>query len=293
MIPGNLLGLLLGLMLAAAVMLVVVGFMPPQPKQVSPKSVSRTVRFAEPRRIAIAVAIGIAVAVVAGWVVLGAAAGVAVFYIPASIAASRAADREHERIRALAQWIEIIRDSLRSASGIEEAVIESASLVSRTAIADEVQLLRVNTETRGIRAALVDFGESMSDPVSDQVVWALTIAVDRPSASISEVLSRAATTARSQVSRRERVHATRARIGTIVNMVFGVTALLGLFLIGTQPAYQDWYSTFVGQTFLLFGLGLQLLMYRLIVRIGKPRTSFRTPINSNMDTNNALSEVYQ
>jgi tight adherence protein B len=286
MIPGNLLGALLGIMIAAGIMLIGVGFTAAPVKAV--RGPSRSIPKAEVRRISITVVVFLLVSAITGWVALGAGAAVAAFYIPAQLAAKRANEREHERVRALAHWIEIIRDSLRSASGIEEAVIESASLVSRSVIAEDVQRLRLNTESRGIRLALVDFGETMSDPVADHVVWALTIAVDRPSASISEVLSRAAATARSQVSRRERVQATRARIGTIVNMVFGVTGLLGLFLIGTQPSYRAWYSTFTGQVFLIMGLGLQLAMYRLIVRIGKSRPTFRTPIPTHMETQSVL-----
>lgn len=290
MIPANLMGALLGIMAATGVMLILVGFTPPPVRTV--RGPSRGLPQAELRRVAVTIVVFAVVSVVTNWVALGAAAAVATFYIPAQVEARRAAEREHERVRALAHWIEIIRDSLRSASGIEEAVIDSADLVAHSAIAHDVQRLRLNTETRGIRSALVDFGDAMADPVADHVVWALTIAVDRPSASISEVLSRAAVTARSQVSRRERVQATRARIGTIVNMVFGVTGLLGLFLIGTQASYRSWYSSAAGQAVLIAGLTTQLVMYRMIVRIGKPRATFRTPIPTQIE-GQALAEVFR
>jgi hypothetical protein len=277
MIPPTLLGALLGLGIATGIALIVAGFITsPPPKTLLANHPAAT--GSHSRRAAVAVIAAMFGFALTQWVAIAVVVGLGVWIFPTIVANRRGVVRDRERQRAIAQWIELLRDLLRSGSGIEESLVESAELVSTTPIGRDVARLRLDVETRGLRVALYEFGERLADPIADQAVAALWIAADRPSASVTEVLSRAAISARGQVARRERAEAARARTQIIVNTVVLTTVFVGAFLLVSQATYRLWYSTLTGQIFLCGGLGGQVALYSWMLKMSRLKAAYRTPI---------------
>jgi Flp pilus assembly protein TadB len=131
---------------------------------------------------------------------------------------------------------------------------------------------------KGSRIALVAFGESFANPVADEVVWALTIAMERSSATISEVLGKAASRTRERVATQEKLDAKRSSRFTVVNTMVAMTILLGAAMVALNPAYQTYYSTSVGQLVLTAIIFLQGGGFVAMVRIGRHHVGYRLPV---------------
>ena len=83
-------------------------------------------------------------------------------------------------------------------------------------VADQAEVQTLGMRPRalgGLRDGLKRFGAAMADPTVDYVTATLLIASERSSGVLHEQLSEAASVAREQVSVRERVDASRSRVG--------------------------------------------------------------------------------
>ena len=300
-----LIGALLGLVFATGVITALVGLRP-QPVPVSPvtgsavrrsASGSRTAADTEElvaaragldavqlRLIGAAVTAGVVLVAVTGWLALGIIVGGAVWVVPHTIRTRADVAKDRERLRALAGWIEVIRDLFGAGSGIEDALVTSQRHVSPPISADVSELI-IGTKLHGSRRALVRFGERFANPIADQVVWALLIATERSSASVSDVLSQAAGRAREQVAMQERLDAKRASRYMVVNAMVIMTVLLGAALVAINPAYRTYYASDVGQVVLSVIVAAQGGGFVWLLRMSRHTAGHRIPVTDSVAGN--------
>src|SRR6266545_1851521 len=121
---------------------------------------SLTVRVQRPvLRLGLAVGAGVIVGLATGWLLGG----------------SRARQAETDRIEAVAAWVELLRDTLAGAAGIEQAIMASAA-AAPAPIRAQVTGLAVRLERERLVPALRAFADELADPTVDLVVVALTLA---------------------------------------------------------------------------------------------------------------------
>src|SRR5690606_4067957 len=112
---------------------------------------------------------------VTGWIVGGVLAALAVMALPGVLGGRAQREKAIARTEAVASWTEMIRDSIVAASGLEEAIVATAS-VAPAPIETEVRRLVLRLEHQRLPDALVAFGEDLDHPSGDLVVAALVIA---------------------------------------------------------------------------------------------------------------------
>jgi Flp pilus assembly protein TadB len=285
----TLLGALCGLVFAAGILSVVTGLVPrartrtlnvdnAEAKMAEKAGLDRR----QLRLVALAVCAGFLVFAFTGWFAPALIFGGAVWLIPHTMATRAEVRRDRERLRALASWIEIIRDLFGSGAGIEDAIVVSQRHTGK-AIAVDVAQLVIDTQVRGSRTALVAFGDAFANPVADEVVWALLIAMERSSSAISEVLGKAAARTRERVATQEKLDAKRSSRFTVVNTMVAMTFLLGVAMVALNPAYQSYYSTLVGQLVLTTIIFLQGGGFVALVRMGRHQVGYRLPVTDQTD----------
>jgi Type II secretion system (T2SS), protein F len=286
----SLLGALCGLVFAAGLLSAITGFIPRASSRVrvgggveAAMAARAGVDARQLRLVGLAGCGGSLVFAVTGWFAPALIFAGGVWLIPHTMTTRAAVRRDRERLRALASWIEILRDLFGSGAGIEDAIVASQRHTGK-AIAVDVAQLVIDTRVRGSRAALVAFGESFANPVADEVVWALMIAMERSSTAISEVLSKAASRTRERVATQEKLDAKRSARFTVVNSMVAMTFLLGAAMVFLNPAYQRYYSTFVGQLVLTAIIFLQGGGFVALVRMGRHQAGYRLPVTDQANS---------
>ncbi len=283
------LGALCGLVFAVSVLTVITGLVPRSGSRslsVDTSTASMAAKAGiDPRQlrlIVFAMLAGFVVFAFTGWFAPALIFGGGVWLVPHTMTTRATVRRDRERLRALASWIEIIRDLLGSGAGIEDALVASQRHTGK-AIAVDVAQLVVDTQLKGSRPALLAFGESFANPVADEVIWALVIAMDRSSAAVSEVIGKAAARTRERVATQEKLDAKRSSRYTVVNTMVAMTFLLGAAMVALNPAYQRYYSTLVGQLVLTTIIFLQGGGFVALLRMGQHQAGYRLPVTDQTD----------
>ncbi|GIJ49366.1 hypothetical protein Val02_62520 [Virgisporangium aliadipatigenens] len=254
----NLSAVLFGLGCAAGLALFVDGLRRREPTVSRPRR--RVLTRADRNRLVAGVLGGIAVAVVTRWPVAAVLTAAAVWALPKVLGP----DREHTvvvaRIEAVATWTELLRDTLSSAAGLEQAIIATAA-VAPPPIAVHVRAL-AHAVRSGARLsdALRAFAEDLADPTADLVVRALAQAAGYHGGQLTECLTSLAGTAREQASIRLRVATKRASTRTAARVIAGTAVVMIAVLIVFNQGFLAPYSTVTGQMVLLsvgaiFGAG--------------------------------------
>ncbi len=221
----------------------------------------------------------VAAAAVAGWwltgwpaagVIAGAAAGVA----PMLAGVSRHRDELTARSEALASWAEMLRDTIASHAGLQEAIAVTAR-VAPTPIRAEVQALAIRAQRQSLTPALRRFAAEMADPVADLVVASLVIASERQAQRLTELLGEIARSAREQSAMRLRVETGRARTYASARALVVITFGLAVVLIVFSPEFMDPYDTPTGQA-VMIGIGaLFAAALWSLVLLGRPAATPR------------------
>jgi tight adherence protein B len=284
MIPVPLLGAFLALIFTAGVLMVIFGL---TPRPVSTIAQAEKSERSRPARSSMDVrtfqlllfgsmfaVVGVAVT---GWIAAGVLVGALSWAVPYTVKTRRAFIESNERMRALADWIETVRDLIGAARGIEMALITSAETVP-DALRPDVELLAAAVRVGRVRDALVSFGERIGDPVCDQVMWALAIATENPSGSISEVLSQAAGTCRESLSTRQHIGGERQKSRTVVNAMLVMIAVLSIAGFNLQPKFRDWYGAPFGQLILCVLITMFVGGYGLLQVMNRFDTGIRLPL---------------
>lgn len=184
-----------------------------------------------------------------GWIVGGVFAALAVLTLPAVLGGKGQREREIARTEAIASWTEMIRDSIVAASGLEEAIVATAT-VAPNPIAPEVRELVRRLEHRRLPDALVAFGDDLDHPSGDLVVAALVIAARMEASDLSGLLSRLAEATRGEARMRIRVEVGRTRVRTATKVIVGVVIAAVAFLALVNRDYLGVYDSPAGQVVL-------------------------------------------
>jgi tight adherence protein B len=218
-------------------------------------------------RLAAGVGAGLLVEVALGWPVAALLVAAGVVLLPPLLGSRRAARRQEARLEAVATWAEMLRDNLRAASGLQQAIVATATAPPE-AILPEVTRLAADLSRRiPLTIALHTFAATLGDPVADLVVGQLTLAATAQAGQLSKTLSTVADQAREHVAMRLDVEADRAGIRTQIRMVIVTTVLLAAGLILFRRPFLHPYDTLTGQLVLVVigagGFGAFALLARL------------------------------
>jgi tight adherence protein B len=185
-----------------------------------------------------------------GWPAAGVLAAAAAAVAPMLVGAHRRRSEVHARSEALAEWAEMLRDTITAHAGLREAVALTAR-VAPAPIRGEVQALAVRAEREPLGAALRHFALDMADPVADLIVASLVIAAERQAQRLSDLLSQIATAAREQTAMRLRIETGRARTYASSRALVVITFGLAVVLMVFSPKFMAPYDTATGQIVLI------------------------------------------
>ena len=217
-------------------------------------------------RLAVVTLVALLVLVATGWVVGAFLAALAAWALPRLLGGKAARQSAIGRTEAVATWTEMIRDSIVAASGLEEAIVATAS-VAPSAIAPEVRALVRRLGHERLPEALIAFGEDVHHPSGDLVVAALVIASRLEASDLSSLLSRLAEATRGEARMRVRVDVGRTRVRTATKVIVGVVACAILFLAVLNRSYLTVYDSAGGQIVLAFVGGTFALGGWLLARM--------------------------
>jgi hypothetical protein len=207
-----------------------------------------------------------------GWVVAGAAAGLAVG------AATRqrgtaAVSRQLARLEALEAWTRRLSDLLGSGAGGLEQAIGASVRTCPPPIAAEVTALAGRLPVDGPEPALRGFADDLADigsPAADLVAAALILRVRRGGRGLRSVLEALAADVAELVRTRRAIDADRAKPRSNVRVLIAVTAMvLGVTLVFARD-YLSPFGTAVGQVMLAVITGVFGCALWLLARITRP-----------------------
>ena len=206
-------------------------------------------------RIVGVVGSGLLVLLATGWIAGAALAGLAVLAGPKLLGGRAARAAAIDRTEAVASWTEMIRDSIVAASGLEEAIVATASVAPRPIAAEVTRLVR-RLEHQRMPEALGAFGAELDHPSGDLVVAALVLAARLEASDLASLLSRLAEATRGEARMRIRVEVGRTRVRTATKVIVGVVAAAVLFLALVNRGYLEVYDSPAGQVVLVIVAGV-------------------------------------
>lgn len=239
--------ILLGVVCAAGLVLIVDGLRRRPTGDPSSSRVPRAWTRADRSRALVAVTAGFAVAAATRWPVAALLTVVGVWALPGVLGH----DREHRealaRIEGIATWAELLRDTLSSAAGLEQAIVATAPV---TPLSIRPQVRALAGAVRGgapLGEALRLFAADLSDPTGDLVVRALRQASGNHGGQLSECLTSLAVTARELASIQMRVATRRAATRTAARVITATSiAMVGGLMI-LNRGFLSPYNTVTGQ----------------------------------------------
>lgn len=209
---------------------------------------------------------GVVVGLATGWPVAGAATFAAITYGPAVLGTSARRDREVRVAEAVATWTEMVRDTMAGASGLEEALVQTAA-VAPEPIRPQLNSFARRLRHRNLDEALDGLAADLDHPSADLVVAALAAAGRLEAREVGTLLARLAEAIRGDVRMRVRVEVGRARIRTSARIAVATTMATVVFLYLFARHLLEPYDTIAGQLWLLvvtgvfFGAGWLLHRY--------------------------------
>ena len=250
-------GLWLGLTAARGVRVI------PDARRVVPKAVpaERATTW-----LAVAFVIGVAVGLITGWPVAGLGAGLAVLVGPAALGGTTRRTREAATADAIATWADMIRDTMAGASGLEEALVQTAA-VAPTAIRPQLEDFAHRLRHQPLESALNGLARDLNHSSADLIVASLAAAARLEARDLGSLLARLAEAIRGDVRMRNRVEIGRARIRTSARIAVTITAATVAFLYVFARNLLEPYDTPAGQAWLVvvmvvfFGAGFMLHRY--------------------------------
>lgn len=251
MSPSDLLVILLGAGVGAAVLLLVVALMPRPPHQAKVRAAGPGLIQRAGRRTLIAIGVGLLVLVLTRWPVAAAASVALVIAWPAIFGGARAEREAIARVEGLAAWTESLRDTIAGAVGLEQAIpatVYAASPSIRPQLRLLVDRLRVRVP---LPVALQRLADDLDDPSADLVVAALILNAKLRGPGLRQVLGSLSAAARAELDMRQRVAAGRSatRRSSQIVMVFSLLVIVGM-TVG-NPRYVEPYGSPTGQVVLL------------------------------------------
>ena len=208
---------------------------------------------------------GLLVQVLTGWPVLGLLTAVGTIALPRAMSGARRR-AAIERGEAVARWVEMLRDTMAGAAGLEEAVAVTAQHPPPP-IRTAVEHLARRLQHQSLPSAMRGFAAEARDPSADLLAAALITASTNETRDLGRLLSALVDTTRAQVRMRRSVDAGRAHVRSATRLVLMVTLVFVVALFAFSSDYLAPYATIEGQLWLgLVGLAFfaaLLLLVRL------------------------------
>lgn len=247
---ASLIGAMLGAGMGSGVLATVMGWrgVPPRSSTRVPSVLTKLQRptAAQVLRLAAAAA-GSAIAIaVTGWPVAGFIAGIAGFTSPRVFRAKANREREMNRMIALSTWIEMVRDTISAASGLNET-LKATAVSAPTAVRTAVRQLAARAEREPLPDALAKFADELDHAVADTVAVNLGLAAANQIGSLQESLADIAENTRQEVSMRMRVETSRARQFTSARFIAGIVAVFSIGMVAFSRSYLAPFDTLPGQ----------------------------------------------
>jgi tight adherence protein B len=241
----NLITALLGMLLGAGLLLVVSGSVkriPMPAAQIKTKSISNATRY----RIYSAFGVGFVVLLLTQWPVMALGAMFGGWFRAELFGGKKERMYEIERTEAIASWVEMLRDTLSAAHGLEAAISTTAANAP-VPIRTEVQDFAIRLQRDTLENALVEFGDALSHPIGDLIVTALTLAAGGAARDLNELLGTLAESARDEATIRLKIDASRARSRSSVRIITGFTGVMALGFPILSADFLKPYDTSQGQ----------------------------------------------
>lgn len=235
---------LLGSGLGLGVVVIVVGIRGRRPATGGRR---RRPRIPVGRVVAVAAVAAVAFAVT-GWPVLAALAACGAVAVPRVLTAGRRRAAA-ARSDAVAQWIEMLRDTMAGAAGLEEAIVVS-SRRPPPMIAPAVARLAGRLEHQRMSEAMRGFADDVDDPTADLLAAALITAGEHETRDLNRLLAALVEATRAQVAMRASVDAGRAHVRSATRLVLIITAVFCAALLTFSADYLAPYGTVEGQLWL-------------------------------------------
>ena len=214
-----------------------------------------------------ATGIGGLVYALTGWPVLGLLAGIGVVIVPRSMSSAPRRGLT-ERSEAVARWIEMLRDTMAGAAGLEEAVAVTARRPP-PAIRGAVERLATRLHHQALPTGLVGFATDVDDPGAELLVAALITAATNETRDLTGLLSALADTTRAQARMRHSIDAGRAQVRSATRLVVTVTLVFIAALLTFSREYLTPYATVIGQLWLAIVGATFFAALALLVRLDR------------------------
>jgi len=210
---------------------------------------------------------GVVIAVSTGWPALGVLTAVGAVVVPRSLSGAerRAAT---ERSEAVARWIEMLRDTIAGAAGLEEAVAVTARRPP-PAIGDAVAHLALRLQHQPLHIGLRGFAAQVNDPGADLLVAALTTAATHETRDVGRLLSALVDATRGQARMLASIDAGRAQVRSATRLVLAITLVFTAALLVFSRDYLAPYATLEGQLWLVIVGAVFFLSLALLVRLDR------------------------
>lgn len=210
---------------------------------------------------------GLLVGVLTGWPVFGLLTMVGCVVLPRvmSGAERRAAT---ERSEAVAIWIEMLRDTMAGAAGLEEAVAVTARRPP-PAIRDAVEQFAKRLHHQPLPVALLGFARQVDDPGAQLLSAALITAATSETRDLGRLLSALADATNAQARMRRTIDAGRAQVRSATRLVLAVTVVFSVALFLFSREYLAPYTTVEGQLWLAVVGTVYFAALALLVRLDR------------------------
>ncbi len=216
--------------------------------------------------LATSLVVGIGVGVATGWPVAGFGATLGLVAGPAALGGTARRADEAATADAIATWADMLRDTMAGASGLEESLIQTAT-VAPTAIKTQLQSFALRLRHQPLDAALDELARDLDHSSADLVIASLGAAARLEARDLGPLLARLAEAIRGDVRMRSRIEIGRARIRTSARIAVATTTATVVFLYLFARHLLEPYDTATGQGWLLvvlavfFGAGVMLHHY--------------------------------
>jgi hypothetical protein len=216
-----------------------------------------------------AIGIGASVVVFAltGWPVLGLLTMIGSVVLPRVLSGAqrRAAT---ERSEAVARWIEMLRDTMAGAAGLEEAVAVTARRPP-PAIRGAVQQFATRLHHQPLPVALRSFARQVDDPGAELLTAALITAATNETRDLGRLLSALADATHAQARMRHSIDTGRAQVRSATRLVLAVTLVFIVALLVFSREYLTPYATAEGQLWLALVGVVFFAALALLVRLDR------------------------
>lgn len=272
--PTTTIGLVIGAMFGASIVLLIAAWHGWKPKTASRTNpIAALKRHGSNPRVRWAFAIGLIVAIMTRWPVAAIAAASLVWFWPLMFGAGKVSADQIDRLEALATWTENLRDSIAGSIGLEDAIRHSVGVAPDSM---RPALQRLDGRMRAqipLRTALTGLANEFDDSAADMVVAALILNANLRGRELAATLGSLAAATREEVDMRRKVDVESRKLRQEALIVVTFTVVFGGVIAVFSREFMSPYSTVFGQmvlTLVLVIMATGLMIVRRAAYVEPP-----------------------